>query len=282
MNPNKGKCLHWSFLPPADPKKSGIGQWPRTLACGLLLLFFSPAVKLPAASPEENAHLFARANQFYEQGKYQEAIQAYGALVSQGVQHQAVYYNLGNAYFKNGRLGLAIVCYERARRLDPSDQDIAENLAFAQARRVDKIEEPETPFWLSGLWWAHHLFPYPQQIWLTILFWAIAHAGWAWWQLRRGETWRRAAIWISSGALLLTLLCGLSAFIKAQQAGKREAIIVVEKSDLVSGPAENNAVLAVIHEGFKVEIRQQADDWCQVVLPNGWNGWIRRSHLEFI
>jgi SH3-like domain-containing protein len=59
-------------------------------------------------------------------------------------------------------------------------------------------------------------------------------------------------------------------------------VIVADKVDVLSGPAAGNAVLASIHEGLKVEIRSEASGWLQVVLPNGWNGWLPQSAVEHI
>ncbi len=268
-----------NFFLPGPVRKGTPGPLLRAF---LPLLLLSLGAGRTAAGIEENRRAFAEANQAYQQGNFEAAIPLYEKLVRQDVRQAAVYYNLGNAYFKSGKLGLAIANFERARRLEPSDRDIAENLAFARAGCADKVEEKETPFWLSGLLRFHHLLPYGKQLWLTVLFWALANLAWGLRQAAALERWKNLAPWVAALLLALTLVSGLSAFLKLPSSGPTEAILRVEKSDLLSGPAEGNAVLATLHEGFKVEIRQQTADWCQAVLPNGWNGWIRRSHLEIL
>lgn len=231
-------------------------------------------------SLEEKVRLFAEGNRLYEQNKYEQAVQTFEKLISGGVHNPAVHYNLGNAYYKSGQLGKAIVQFEKAVRLDPGDQDIAENLAFIRARCVDKIEESTPVFWLSGLLRVHRFFSYRQKLWLLLLFWMAANSFFAWRFMRSGDNIRRITNWGLSITLLLLFCFTLSAVIQNRQENKQEAIVIVESSKLYSGPAETNSVLTIIHEGFKVEIRQQTEGWSQIVLPNGWNGWVSRGHLE--
>ncbi|NJN94350.1 MAG: tetratricopeptide repeat protein [Anaerolineales bacterium] len=82
------------------------------------------------------------ANEKYEAGDYAEASAIYEAILDSGLSHSSVYYNLGNAYFKQGDLGRAILNYRRAQSLDPRDGDIAVNLSIARAQTVDKLEAP--------------------------------------------------------------------------------------------------------------------------------------------
>ena len=81
------------------------------------------------------------ANQLYETGQYSQAVQAYQQLVDQGFTDSALFYNLGNAYFKDGDYGRAIANYRRAQLLAPRDADIVTNLELARSRIVDHLEE---------------------------------------------------------------------------------------------------------------------------------------------
>lgn len=256
----------------------------RPLLFVLLSLWFAAWGGIFAAtvSMEERQRLFAEGNRLYEQNRFEEAIQSYEGLLAGGANHPDVHYNLGNAYFKSGHLGKAIVHFEKALRLQPGDRDIAENLAFARARCTDKVEESNPPFWMSGLLGVHRAFSSRQKVWAILLLWLAANAFFAWGCIRSRDTIRRITGWGLSLSLIFLACFTLSAFVQYRQDGKQEAIVVVESSQLYSGPAETNSVLTVIHEGFKVEIRQQTAGWSQVVLPNGWNGWIHRHHLQIL
>jgi Flp pilus assembly protein TadD len=82
------------------------------------------------------------ANQLYENGRYTEAVQAYQQLVDQSFRGSSLYYNLGNAYYKQGDLGRAIVAYLRAEKLAPRDSEIRVNLDVARGQRVDLLDAP--------------------------------------------------------------------------------------------------------------------------------------------
>ena len=92
----------------------------------MAILILMPRSVLLAQS--SNVDMMVKANQLYENGKYIEATNLYQHLVDQGIQNSALHYNLGNAYFKLGQLGLAILNYKRASLIDPRDSDIRANL----------------------------------------------------------------------------------------------------------------------------------------------------------
>ena len=62
------------------------------------------------ASPED---LIARATIAYEQGNYAQTIADSESLVAAFGSSPELYYNLGNAYFKNKEFAKAILNYER-------------------------------------------------------------------------------------------------------------------------------------------------------------------------
>ena len=113
-------------------------------AC-LLLLFVLPGLAQEARL-EVN-----QANQLYRDAQYQKAAQLYDRVVKNGYESPALYYNLGNCYFKLHNLPAAILFYERARRLAPHDEDISYNLRLANLRVVDKIEPMPQLFLVD--WW---------------------------------------------------------------------------------------------------------------------------------
>ena len=95
-----------------------------------------------AQNPVTPTEAMRVANQHYEAGQYSEAAAIYETILASGLHHSSVYYNLGNAYFKQGDLGRAILNYRRAQRLDPRDADVTANLSIARTQTVDKLEIP--------------------------------------------------------------------------------------------------------------------------------------------
>ncbi len=117
-----------------------------------LLLFVVLLAPQQFVSPQE---VFQHAEELYQEGRFAEAIEQYESLHKDGVVDGSVCYNLGNAYFKNGQLGLAILNYERALRLMPGDEDTKANLDFANELIVDVVQKPPLPSYVA---WVVNLY----------------------------------------------------------------------------------------------------------------------------
>ena len=74
---------------------------------------------------------FDAANKLYEEGKFSDAAAAYEQMIQSGTASSAIYFNLGNAFFKSGQLGRAVAAYRDARTIAPHDPDVRANLDFA-------------------------------------------------------------------------------------------------------------------------------------------------------
>jgi tetratricopeptide (TPR) repeat protein len=124
----------------------------QTIRHGLTLILLLCATLSVAQSTVESA------SEAYRSEDYKRSIQLYeqvvAQLLSEGRESAEIYYNLGNAYFRNGETAKAILNYERALLLDPGDSDIRHNLRFARTRIEDKIDTAETFFltsWINNL-----------------------------------------------------------------------------------------------------------------------------------
>lgn len=93
-------------------------------------------INLSAQTPNE---LMIRANKYYQNNQFEQAIDSYKEILSHGYESSAMYYNLGNAYFKTNKLGYAIYSYEKGLKLSPNDEDLLYNLRISNSRTVDKI-----------------------------------------------------------------------------------------------------------------------------------------------
>ena len=132
----------------------------------LVLLAGLLVCALPVHAPGAPVNLwFEQANSFYQQELYDSAEVYYRRMVDEGVRNDAVFYNLGNACFRQQKLGQAILSYERARRLSPADPDIAHNLRFARANIIDRVPEPEQTIFERALYSFHTMLSLPVQLW---------------------------------------------------------------------------------------------------------------------
>ena len=234
-------------------------------------------VLLAAFAPPQE--VFQDAERLYGEGRYGEAAAQYETLAQQGIVDGYLYYNLGNAYFKSGRLGDAILYYERAERLLPGDQDLSANLAFANERIGDRVEPTPLPSYLA---WAVALYrgmqPDTCAVVLSVAF-LLAGVSVTLLLLARHT---RVAVYSLAGAAVLLLVFGSFLLSKVAVGSPAEAIVLSSSSEVRSGPGSGNPQLAEIHEGLKLEVRSERDGWLQVTLPNGLTGWVARGDVEII
>lgn len=223
---------------------------------------------------------FEAANTAYAEGRYEEAASGYESLLAE--QPNAVlYYNLGNARFKQGELAQAILNYERALRLKPNYKDAQYNLAFAQSRITDNIVDQD--FFLSS--WArtvrNRLSEYTWFM-ISICLFVLALTGLLLFLLGRTAWLRKTAFHVAWVALLFSLIAGLNGgSLHQRDTLRNEAIITQGVVNAKSSPDRSGTDLFTLHEGTKVTIRETIGEWSNVRVGSN-EGWIRLSCLERI
>ena len=225
--------------------------------------------------------LFAQANANYADGNYAEAVEQYQEVLAEQPSAE-VYYNLGNAYFKQGELSQSILAYERALRLKPTMKDAKHNLQFAQTRIVDNIEDTQSFFlssWLKAVRNALH-----QQTWvmLSILLFVLALVGFFFFAFSRSIRLRKTAFYTSVVALLISICaCANAGSLHKRDTQRAEAIITQGIVNAKASPDRSGTDLFTIHEGTKVRITDVIGDWCCIHVGNNI-GWMQLAHLERI
>ncbi len=227
-----------------------------------------------AQTPED---VFLEGNAHYEDGRYAAAAAAYRSLLRYQIRDPVLEYNLANAEFRLGNLGQAILHYERARRLDPTDRDVGANLQFARSFRLDQVEPEQQA---AVVRWTHALqnrLGPDRQAWaLVAVVWLIAAL--QAWCFSRPHGWSAAHGWLL-GALLLVLAVSSASWYATlhRLEGRRSAVVLEQVVEVLAGPGYNNPALFTVHEGLSLWIRGERDEWLQVSLPNGLHGWIAKD-----
>ena len=240
-------------------------------------------MQLALESPQQ---AFARAEALYQEQRYDEAADVYQSMRALGIEDAALDYNLGNAYFKAGRLGLSVLSYERALVLAPNDEDVRTNLLYANELVADAVDEAPLPL---AVRWAVDVYRSLQPNFLAILLSIAFVLGGAALTLVLYDASRQPQ-WGRSSAIAALVICATLALAsggalasKVNAAANRvEAIVLTENAYVRSGPGEANPRLAEIHEGLKVRVISEREGWYQVTLANGLTGWLRESELETI
>ena len=242
-------------------------------------ILLGTALAAGAESPEAT---FDAACREYEQGHWDAAADGFRSLLRYGLSDARLEYNLANAEYKRGRLGEAILHYERARRLAPADPDIQGNLAITRAKIRDVVEDEDAAGVLRAVREVQDRSGVSAQAWLFVAcVWLLA-AIVAWCGSRAGgftPGWG----WTLAGALLATALVFLSwRSTWSRLAGTPRAVILKPAVEALAGPGLNNASLFTLHEGTTVAIENEREGWLQVTLPNGLTGWVVRDAAERI
>jgi len=236
------------------------------LAVALVLL---PQLALAEESPQQ---IFQSANQAYDRKDYPAAVEKYLSLLHKGYTSPAVYYNLGNVYFRLGDLGQAIWCYRKALKLSPADQDIKDNLQFARLYRVDKIAAEPGFFWLSAFSVLPATLGLNGLSWLTALSWWIILGVLLVYLVYRKRSRIMQIATLASLAVFLLLGTSLWAGLKAQQ--KESAVVLSAQAEAKSGPGEDYVSLFTVHQGLECQIEEKREGWYLIYLPNGTKGWV--------
>jgi tetratricopeptide (TPR) repeat protein len=253
------------------------------LALALALLGTGAALAAPAGPSRSPDDLFASGCQLYSRGEYAAAADSFREILSAGIRSSRVYYNLGNACFKQNQVGQAILYYEKALRLDPADEDARENLRYANLRIRDRIPADDSPFLLVLALRARDSVRLERVTTIFLALYLAAMALGAAWILANGRRWAPHAGIAALVLLALSLACGGWMLLQGQaRAGGDEAVVLPEKVEVFSGPGSENTLLASPHEGTKVRIHNRREDWVQVTLPDGRVGWIRGETLGVI
>lgn len=247
-----------------------------------VLLFAMPA--FDAAAAEYPDSLWNAGVQAYSNARYQDAANTWNTLVNLGIENDQLYYNLGNAYFKMDENARAILCYERALKLNPSNDDAAYNLEFARAGIQDQIVEIPDFFlkrWVDAL---SSLLSSNAWVGLAFVLLVLCLAMVLLFLLARSRAANRTGFVVAIVSLLLSVSCFLLASRqKSNYLRSDSAVVMTPVCTVKSAPSGDNAKdLFVLHEGTKVKILDTVDRWLNIELADGRQGWMLSSDLELI
>ena len=225
--------------------------------------------------------LFADANAQYAEGNYEEAATQYLEIIAEHPSAE-VYYNLGNAYFKQGELSQSILAYERALRLEPSMKDAKHNLQFAQTQIIDNIADTQSFFLSNGLKAIRNALSIQTWMVLSIVLFIFTLVGFFLFAFSRTVWVRKTAFYTSLAALIISIsACANAGSLHQRDTLRAEAIITQGIVNAKSSPDHSGTDLFTLHEGTKVEITETIGDWCCIHVGNNI-GWMQLAHLERI
>lgn len=224
---------------------------------------------------------FEKGNELYRKNQFKEAVEEYESVLKTNKQSAELYFNLGNSYYKLNKVAPAIYNFEKALLLKPNDKDILNNLAFAQKMQIDEVKEvPEVGFGkiVSNFTssrnynsWARVAVFSSFFVLLFFIFYYFSHRTF----LKRIFF---GGMFLSGLILILAIFAAISE--KNNDVLFRPAIVFDEEVIVKAEPKENAPKAFILHEGTKVQVKENLDNWRHIKLPDGNDGWIEASSIK--
>ncbi len=249
----------------------------------IINIIFLLFIIISAISRADSNSIMQTANEYYKNNRYQLAIEEYNKLLLDGFEGTSLYYNLGNAHYRLGKVGYAILYYEKALKLSPNDEDVKHNLALAKLNLQDKVDTLP-PFFIFNLWegllasfsvtgWTIIVYI----VFILLLIVSVAYF------FSRNVSEQRISFFSGAGLAIALVFAIILLVVKMNKEYNVKDGIIVETAVVVkSSPDYSSKDSFQIHEGLKVTLEDQVDDWVKIRLNDGKIGWISEKSIEII
>ncbi len=218
---------------------------------------------------------FVRANDAYEGGRFEQAVELFQSLVDAGYGDRAVHYNLGNARLRNGELGGAIAAYRRSLDDAPNDPEARANLDFARGQTADQLAPPgPTPLARTLFFWHYGFSRRGLQLVggaaMIVLCAALGYG------LFRGSEWTR---WVAITAAV-PLAAAVGSLVISEAAPGEVAVVTAPEVEAYSGTDRASVVRFRLHDGAELVVLETREEWVRIALPEGDQGWLPKASVE--
>lgn len=224
-----------------------------------------------------------QAEEAYTKEDYRGAIEIYEKVLKTHGESAAIYYNLGNAYYKSNQIAQAILNYERALLINPNDADARFNLQMARQKTIDKIEPAGDFFlakWINSIqnslgtnaWGTVGIVCFILLICCCVLFFFSK-----WIYLKK--------IGFYAGGLLIIVIILANVFGQHQKDKlyhRNSAIVLTPTVTVKSSPDNSGTDLFILHEGTKVNINSKLGEWSEIKMEDGSVGWLPNKDFQII
>jgi tetratricopeptide (TPR) repeat protein len=223
--------------------------------------------------------LFEKANKFYAEHKYEDAIALYDSIQQKGLQSTALFYNLGNAHYKLQSWAQSILYFEKTLKINANHEDALHNLALTQLKIVDKIEAIPLLFfqkWINSIIaffpidsWAVFCIIF---LWLGVVFFAIR---------------KLTDLQLPKHLFAILIICSALTFVfsnrqHTQKTQQKTAITFSSSVVIKSAPSFSANDIFSLHAGSKIRITDQIGEWIHIQLSNGNKGWMLKENCREI
>ncbi|MDB5387201.1 MAG: hypothetical protein JWM11_2847 [Planctomycetaceae bacterium] len=245
----------------------------------ILLLCLTPSDS-SAADPGTRERAFVRALELFDTAKspndYRESAKQLESILTDGFQNAAVYYNLGNAYYRAGEFGKAILNYRKAKPYRPQDPYLAANLQQALAVAPGRLPEPPRPLWTHVLFWTEWL-SFPGKVRIASLGFIVAAILTVLAVLLHHPRLHFATAAVLLISLVIAVDAGLS---QAAVAESRRAVITGETvARKGTGNSYEPAFDQPLKDGAEFQVLSETSDWTFGHFEGIGDGWVRNEFV---
>ena len=245
-----------------------------------IIWMVSPFILSAQINPE---NIFSEANELYNKGSYIEAINNYKVIINNDFHSAELYYNLANAYYRLDSIASSVYYYEKALQLNPNDREIIDNLALVNKTLVDEIDPITTPLIESILKSLSNIFYFETWGYISIFFSFLIVALFLSYYFANSSRIKRLTfvlLCISSILMLASLINGNKGY--DNYVNNEYAIIYSYETDLKTEPNFRSETLFMLHEGTKVKVIENYNNWIKVRLVNGQVGYIQLIDVKIL
>jgi len=231
-------------------------------------------------SPEQTAIQAAKA---YNNKQFKAASELYEKIIASGYESYAVYYNLGNACYRNNEPTKAILYYEKALKIEPNNEDILHNVEVINSKAADKMDRVPELFYKR--WWKNIVNSTDLNTLsiLTILLISFSLLSFSFYIASANIVLRKTGFWLGITFLVLFAVGMVAASQRNHYlVNSHEAIVFEPTVNIKSSPDENSKDIFVLHEGTKVTLLDEVAEWQEIRISNGSIGWIKSTDLRKI
>jgi hypothetical protein len=219
-----------------------------------------------------------KGNSFYEAKQYDSAVYYFDLIAQTRPANAAVYYNLGNAYYRLNEVPLAILNYCRALKVNPEYREAEENLTLAESRISNKIPYIPDVFFLT--WWHWLTDGHRATLWAVVswvLFLSIIAA-----LLQRAlskDRSKRLPAQLPLFVGLAWVVClTLAICSSVNSASSTEAVVMQNDVPLMNIDLKGKPI-SLVPAGTIVVIKGENSGWLEVRLPDGRVGWLQTTNV---
>jgi len=220
-----------------------------------------------------------KGNEQYASNKFAEALQSYQTLIKDDVTSFSLYYNLACTYFQLDSLAPSIYYFEKAKKLNPKDADLEHNLSLANGNQQDDIDK--FPELFLATFFKNIANILSSNLWLILAALSLWFAAVHFYLKGSGK------IILNENLHIYSLVFGLTCFLMAYlnysfNYNKKEAIVFNQTTTVYKSPNTDAENLIEIHEGLKVIVLDEVDQWYQIKMTDNTKGWLNKAAVKIL